>query len=47
MAELAAHGAALCKDDKSNSRSIDRTECFKLVDSSESHAPKIKKTDCF
>ena len=47
MAELAAHGAALHKDDKSNSRSIDRAERFELIDSSESHAPKIKKTDCF
>ena len=44
VAELAAHGAALRKDDKSNSRSIDRAECFKLVDSSERHAVKIKKS---
>ena len=42
VAELAAHGAALRKDDKSNSRSIDRSERFKLIDSSESHAVKIK-----
>ena len=42
VAELAAHGAALRKDDKSNSRSIDRAERFKLIDSSESHAVKIK-----
>ena len=44
MAELAAHRATLRKDDKSNSRSIDRAECFKLVDSSERHAVKIKKS---
>ena len=42
VAELAAHGATLRKDDKSNSRSIDRSERFKLIDSSESHAVKIK-----
>lgn len=42
VAELAAHGAALRKDDKSNSRSIDRAERFKLIDSSESHDAKIK-----
>ena len=44
VAELAAHGATLHKYDISNSRSIDRAECFKLVDSSESHAVKIKKS---
>ena len=44
MAELAAHGAALRKDDESNSRPIDRAERFKLIDSSESHEPKIKKS---
>lgn len=42
VAELAAHGAALRKDDESNARSIDRTERFKLIDSSESHDAKIK-----
>ena len=42
VAELAAHGATLRKDDKSNSRSIDRSERFKLIDSSESHDAKIK-----
>ena len=42
VAELAAHGATLRKDDKSNSRSIDRAERFKLIDSSESHDAKIK-----
>ena len=42
VAKLAAHGAALRKDDKSNSRSIDRAERFKLIDSSESHDAKIK-----
>ena len=42
VAELAAHGAALRKYDESNSRSIDRAERFKLIDSSESHDSKIK-----
>ena len=44
MAELATHRAALRKYDESNARSIDRAECFKLVDSSESHDSKIKKS---
>lgn len=44
MAELAAHRAALREYDESNSRSIDRAERFELVDSSESHDPKIKKS---
>ena len=44
VAELAAHGATLRKYDKADSRSIDRSERFELVDSSESHDPKIKKT---
>ena len=44
VAELAAHGAALRKDDESNSWPIDRAERFKLIDSSESHEPKIKKS---
>ena len=44
MAELAAHGAALRKYDKADSRSIDRAERFKLIDPSESHEPKIKKS---
>ena len=43
VAELAAHGAALRKYDKADPRSIDRSERFELVDSSESHAVKIKK----
>ena len=42
VAELAAHGATLRKYDKADSRSVDRSERFKLVDSSESHAVKIK-----
>ena len=44
VAELAAHGTALQKYDKADSRSIDRSERFELVDSSESHAVKIKKS---
>ena len=42
VAELAAHGATLRKYDKADSRSVDRSERFKLIDSSESHAVKIK-----
>lgn len=42
VAELAAHGATLRKYDKADSRSVDRSERFELVDSSESHAVKIK-----
>lgn len=42
VAELAAHGAALRKYDKADSRSVDRSERFELVDSSESHDVKIK-----
>ena len=44
VAELAAHGTALQKYDKADSWSIDRSERFELVDSSESHAVKIKKS---
>ena len=44
MAELASHGATLRKNDKADSRSIDRAECFEFVDSSESHGVKIKKS---
>jgi len=47
VAELAAHGATLRKYDKSNSRSIDRSERFELVDSSESHGVKIKNEPHF
>jgi hypothetical protein len=43
VAELAAHRAALQKYDKPDSRSIDRSERFELVDSSESHDSKIEK----
>ena len=44
VAELTAHGATLRKYDKADSRSVDRSERFKLVDSSESHDVKIKKS---
>lgn len=47
MAELAAHGATLRKNDKADSRSIDRAEGFELVDSSESHDVKIKNEPHF
>ena len=47
MAELAAHGAALRKYDKADSRSIDRAERFEFVDSSESHGVKIKNEPHF
>jgi hypothetical protein len=47
VAELAAHGATLRKNDKADSRSIDRSERFKLIDSSESHGVKIKNEPHF
>ncbi len=47
MAELAAHGATLRKNDEADSRSIDRAECFEFVDSSESHGVKIKNEPHF
>ena len=42
VAEFAAHGATLRKYDKADSRPIDRSERFELIDSSESHDAKIK-----
>ena len=47
MAELASHRAALRKNDKADSRSIDRAEGFEFVDSSESHDVKIKNEPHF